>query len=352
MSDLATPAPVVRIRADGGVGIGAGHVERCLSLARGLRTAGAEAGFLCAQIDAPLRQRVEGEGFSVEDLPEAPRARLAATLAALEGATIAVVDHYGIGEDEEAAFARQVPCLVALEDLPGRRHHARVVLDQTFGRRAEEYAGLVPPGTRLLLGAEYALLRPELRELRAAAEARRRSARARNLLISFGGSNPDGVVVRLVELLVEHDLHKRFEIRLVEGLALERADASRLRELLGEESCLSGHVDNMPELLLQADLAIGAGGVSTWERCTLGLPTIAVTVADNQAQIVRNVVAAGAALDGGGIALEEDAILGGLERLASDADFYREMAVRAFEVCDGAGVERACAAILDAGSAR
>lgn len=346
MSPLATRAPVVRIRADGGVGIGAGHVERCVNLARGLRSAGAKVGFLCAHLDAALRARVEGAGFAVVDLPASPAAQREATLAALDDAAIAVVDHYGIGEEEEAAFAAQVECLVALEDVPGRRHAAHVLLDQTFGRCAADYRDLVAPGTRLLLGAGYALLRPEYRDRRDVAEVRRRNADVKNLLVSFGGSNPDGVVVRLVEGLVEAHVHKRFEIRVVEGLALDESESAHLHALLGEASCLPGHVENMPELVAWADVAIGAGGVSTWERCTLGLPSILVTVAGNQAQIARNVIEAGAALDGGGTALDPEAILAGLERLRSDASFYRRMAARAFGVCDGAGVERACAAIL------
>jgi UDP-2,4-diacetamido-2,4,6-trideoxy-beta-L-altropyranose hydrolase len=345
-------APEVLIRADGGVGIGAGHVERCLNLARGLRELGAQVGFLSALLDPTLRVRVESAGFAVQDLPEDPEAHRAATLAALADTTTLVVDHYGVTEADEAAFAAQVECLVSIEDLPGRRHPAHVLLDQTFGRSAQDYAGCVTPGTTLLLGTPYALLRPEFRTLRGEARARRERAEARNLLISFGGSNPDDVVVRLAELLVEHGVHKTFEIRLVEGLALDSRDSARLRELLGADSCLTGHVTNMPELVQWADVAIGAGGVSTWERCTLGLPTVLVTVADNQRQIACNVIEEGAALDGGGIELDEATILAGLERLRRDAGFYRATASRAFGVCDGAGVERASAAILRSAAAR
>ncbi len=345
-------APGVLIRADGGIGIGAGHVERCLNLARGLRVMGAQVSFLSAQLDASLRWRVEGAGFGVQDLPEAPEARCEATLAALRDAATLVVDHYGITEDDEAAFAAQIDCLVVIEDLPGRWHHAHVLLDQTFGRSAQEYVGCVAPGTTLLLGAGYALLRPEFRALRVEARARRARADVKNLLISFGGSNPDDVVVRLAELLVAHDVHKTFEIRLVEGLAFDAAASAHVRELLGDASCLSGHVTNMPELVQWADVAIGAGGVSTWERCTLGLPTLLVAVADNQAHIARNVIREGAALAAGGVELDEAAILAGLDRLQRDADFYRNTAARAFEVCDGAGVERASAAIRTSSAAR
>ena len=38
----------------------------------------------------------------------------------------------------------------------------------------------------------------------------------------------------------------------------------------------------MAELLSQTDLVIGGGGVSSYERCCLGVPSIVITVADNQ----------------------------------------------------------------------
>ena len=40
----------------------------------------------------------------------------------------------------------------------------------------------------------------------------------------------------------------------------------------------------MAELMLLADIAFGAGGATTWERCVLGLPTYTVVLAENQLQ--------------------------------------------------------------------
>lgn len=339
----------VLIRADGGLGIGAGHVERCLVLARGLRGAGARVDFLYAQLDAALEGRIDRGGFRRIRLGEPPQEQRAAALGVIAAGAydVLVVDHYGVGYEDEAAFAAHVDKLVVIEDLPGRRHHCDVLIDQTVGRTAADYRACVPWGARLFLGADHALIREEFRALREkAAEKRSAMREPRNLLISFGGSNPDDVVVRLADLLVAHDVHKRFEIRLVQGLALDDASAAGLRERLGEGACIAGHVDNMHELVLWADVAIGAAGVSTWERCVLGLPTILVTVAANQTQIARNVIDRGAAFDGGGLELDEAALLSGLACLESEPERYREMSRNCFGICDGAGAERVCAGIL------
>jgi spore coat polysaccharide biosynthesis predicted glycosyltransferase SpsG len=51
---------------------------------------------------------------------------------------------------------------------------------------------------------------------------------------------------------------------------------------------------NMAELMLAADISIGAGGSASWERCCVGLPVLMVSVADNQVAIARELARAGA----------------------------------------------------------
>lgn len=51
--------------------------------------------------------------------------------------------------------------------------------------------------------------------------------------------------------------------------------------------------NRMADLIAAADLAIGAGGSTTWERCCLGLPTLAICVANNQRQQIADAAAAG-----------------------------------------------------------
>ena len=49
----------------------------------------------------------------------------------------------------------------------------------------------------------------------------------------------------------------------------------------------------MAELMNAADLALGAGGTTTWERLALGLPSIVTAIADNQIEICENCARAG-----------------------------------------------------------
>ena len=52
--------------------------------------------------------------------------------------------------------------------------------------------------------------------------------------------------------------------------------------------------DNMAELMLNADLAIGASGSSAWERCCMGLPTLLIVAEENQREIAESLSQVGA----------------------------------------------------------
>ena len=54
-------------------------------------------------------------------------------------------------------------------------------------------------------------------------------------------------------------------------------------------------VSNMAELMADCDLAFGAAGSTSWERCSLGVPTIMLVLADNQRKIAKALSDAGAA---------------------------------------------------------
>ena len=96
-------------------------------------------------------------------------------------------------------------------------------------------------------------------------------------------------------------------------------------------------VDDMAARMGGADLAIGAGGTTTWERCALGLPSIIVEIAANQAGIAHALNDAGATLDPGPIHAPEFAqnLQAALTKALAQLGV---MANAAAAICDGAGV--------------
>jgi spore coat polysaccharide biosynthesis predicted glycosyltransferase SpsG len=113
-------------------------------------------------------------------------------------------------------------------------------------------------------------------------------------------------------------------------------------------SCtVHSNVTNMAALMAKADLAIGAAGGTSWERCCMGLPTIMLCLADNQREIARTLQSAGAGLAANS-AEEVAKLLTGLlqERLEKGTmtGFLRDASVKAAGVTGGKG----CAILMQA----
>lgn len=190
----------------------------------------------------------------------------------------------------------------------------------------------------MLVGPRFALLRPRFREARAEVLARRAEVSSvRRILVSMGSSDPRNLTSLVLLGISEADI--AVEVDVAAGAASER-----LRELAESlPLAITVHADtaDMAALMARADIALGAAGSTSWERCCLGLPSLLIVTAENQRMIAERLEIAGAA-DVLGWHDDVDAadIAGALRRLCGDAGRRRQMSVRAAEVCDGLGAAR------------
>jgi len=332
----------VYIRADASAHIGTGHIFRCLALAGELRRRGAAVTFLCRELAGGLIGWLRGGGWPVGALaPGGWRTDAEGTLRriAADGRTAdwLVVDHYGLDERYEQAVRAGVRRVLAIDDLADRPHRCDLLLDQNLHREAPaRYEGLVRAGTRLLLGPRYALLRPEFA---AARDRVRRGGTVRRALVSFGGADPCGATRLALEALAPL-VREGLALDVVAGRLNPDADAleARCRELPGVR--FRRHADRMAELMLAADVAVGAGGITTWERCCLGLPSLVLPIAGNQRALTAEAARAGAVLD---LGPAEEAAAGRLReavrRWMADPEAVRAMSERAMALTDGRGAE-------------
>ena len=121
-----------------------------------------------------------------------------------------------------------------------------------------------------------------------------------------------------------------------------------LREIVAGQPVTRLHVNTeaMADLMDEADLAIGAASSASWERCTLGLPALLVTLADNQVAAERLLVEAGAAVSiGWHDAVSAADIERAVRALRADPARVAAMSVAAAGVTDGRGTERVVAEI-------
>jgi len=330
---------LVVFRADASPTIGGGHVMRCLTLADALYRRGAR----CVFLSGPETTAI------VPALAAAPHRVIEASGPDLDPGTVAaevgrpewlVVDSYALDATFERPFRAAGIRVCVIDDMADRPHDCDLLLDQTLGRREEDYRALVPPDACRLLGPGNALLRPQFAAARPSALARRTAPALRRVLVSLGAGDVGTSMAPVLDGLCASRLDLTVDVVLGAAGTLDPDVLQRVRRK-GLDIALHHEVRDMAALMVEADLAIGGGGTSSWERCCLGLPALVVTIADNQNLIVKNLCAAGAIRSLGRLdRLSPAAVAAEVTRLAAAPAALAAMSRAGAAVCDGLGAER------------
>lgn len=304
----------VVFRADASLQMGTGHVMRCLTLADALTAGGARCEFICRIHPGNLLSLIRSKGYTAHELavnPDLPgpgvsrcdtesgeqspahghwlgasqsedAAACALILAELQPDWL-IVDHYALDARWEQALKPHYRRLMVIDDLADRPHACDLLLDQTFGRQSEDYRVRVPGDCQVLCGSGYALLRPEFAALRSYSLQRRVRPQLRQLLISMGGVDKDNATGQVLDALRDCPLPGDCRITVVMGSTAPWLKEVKQQTLsLPWPSQVLVGVSDMARLMADSDLAIGAAGATSWERCCLGLPTAMMVLAENQ----------------------------------------------------------------------
>ena len=199
-----------------------------------------------------------------------------------------IVDHYGLDWQWESSISDCVNRILVIDDLADRAHDCDALLDCVYGRKVSDYKSLVPRGSKLLLGTKYAPLRPEFLNWREIALERRRNLQGvRKILVSLGGTDKSNLTGKVLTQLSRLELPDNIEIEVVVGLAF--AHLKRVEDQIASlpiKISLDVGATNMASRIVEADLGIGAIGVSTWERFCLGLPAVNLITESYQLEAV------------------------------------------------------------------
>jgi UDP-2,4-diacetamido-2,4,6-trideoxy-beta-L-altropyranose hydrolase len=324
---------------------------RCLTLADALTRCGWTCSFACNQEAPRTVPALRDSGHVVNELlPEEACDPAAVRRTNGAGVDLLVIDSYGLDATYESGCRPWARRILVIDDLADRPHDADLLLDQTLGRSESAYRKLVPERCSLLLGTPYALLRPQFAKAREHVLQNRRNRRGvGRILISLGATDPDNVTGKVVAAIASQDRAVKVNV-IVGASSAHVVPLERLVKSLptGSTMTVNPSVDAMIDLVGNADLAIGAGGVSAWERCCLGLPSLLLVLADNQKDNVQALVNAGAAcgVTADGNDLDCAGVAVALETIQQDADRLAEMSSAAARVCDGRGAERVVEALL------
>lgn len=307
------------IRADASTSIGSGHVMRCLTLAHRLKKEkNAKVVFVMHDLPGNLIDVVEKQGFEVLKLSPANQKYslngyglwLTVPMEVDAQQTIdllqhylqehscevvdrLIVDSYALDEQWEQVLRPYCREIMVIDDLANRKHDCDILLDQNFYLNKDvRYAGMVPEHCKMLLGPEHALLREEFYE--AKKHLRKRDCTIKNILVFYGGSDLTNETEKAIKALVQlHDEGYNFTADIITGVSNSRRE--KIKHLCSKYHFFHYYcqVSNMAEFMNKADLMLGAGGSTTWERLYMELPDLVTAVAENQIQGCRDCSQAG-----------------------------------------------------------
>lgn len=349
----------ILIRSDASPTIGSGHIARLLPLARILRKQGVHVAFACRELPGHRLDSLAAEGFETFALPERYpeedpqqaiesmlpwQADIAALGVLLENQASfdwVLVDHYGLDHHWQTAARRWAPRIAAVDDLATRTYDVDLLLNQNLSGTAEAYAGLIGPDCRTLLGPRFAMLRDEF-----SCPAIAIKPQAKRVLVNFGGFDAAMQTHHAMQALT--DFHE-LDVDFVAGADNPAWDAMHALAADRPNWRLHSFVCDFYRLMTEADLFVGAGGGTSWERAAMGLPTICIAVSNNQQANGEVMATSGAHVFLGAreqVSVEQ--LRQAIGFVAGNQGLRQSLAEHSRRLVDGRGAQRVAAALVGA----
>lgn len=346
--------------------MGTGHVMRCLTLADELKqNYAAHISFISRDHQGHLADYIRSRGYELnllpssdqnfhpthKDVPHAAWLKVPWTLDAKQTIKAItklqpdwlIVDHYSLDARWHSLLRPYVAHILAIDDLADRKLDCDILLDQTYGREKKDYTNLVKKNCNMLLGSGFALLRPEYTELRPQAVKKRKYFdNINSILVTMGGTDPNNLTSIILDSLVQIDWSIDPYIEVVMGRQSPHLEVIKKKiKHYPFKISISIDVSDMAVRILKADLAIGAGGATSWERCCLGLPSVMITTAENQRNVGIQLSKSGIVqLIGNGSSINQDEIKKAIEQLIRSKSLWHKMSSRCLMITDGLGAKR------------
>jgi UDP-2,4-diacetamido-2,4,6-trideoxy-beta-L-altropyranose hydrolase len=339
--------PHLLLRADADAARGAGHVMRCLALAETWHCHGGQVTFLSSHLNPALRQRIETLGIHLAEIPMPypDSTDLRATITALENVSgesselpWLVLDGYHF-DTAYQSLVRAAGCrLMVIDDtahLP--RYDADTILNHAANGRHLAYT--CSQDTMLLLGTQFALLRPEFQRWQVL--ERDCPEVARKIMVMLGDSDPDNTTLKIIQAL-EQIAVQDFEVKIVVGPLNPHVEELRRKTA---SSSLRVHLETNIEdgalLMAGADLAVAAAGTASCELAFMKVPALLFTLVENQSGVAEAIDEFGAARGlGFPRNVSREQLADAVSSLMHDRVERQRMIEKGRDLVDGKGVER------------
>ena len=289
----------IAIRVDSSQDLGTGHFMRCLTLAQNFSQGEDSVIFICRSINDEQKKIIESKKYKLIKLLEINEPNLewmksnlledaheVIEYLNLVSIDLLIIDHYGIDYRWEKAVEPYVSKILVIDDEEEKNHKCDFFLNPSYGaeKLKDKFSSNCKENTRFLLGTKYMILRKEF--LKYTKSNRKLDFNIKKIHIFFGGVDVHNYTLKYAELLLEN--FKNIQLFIVVGsnyryynqlIFLEKKYIDKVK--------LYRNIPNMEDVLSQCNMAIGAPGITTWERAALGIPTLYLTTATNQVPILE-----------------------------------------------------------------
>ena len=279
------------IRCDANTEIGAGHFFRELALAEAAIDRGIPVAMAMHQPARNFRELAAASDVEIFSLESAPNSAADSgelrKLARDHGTRTVVIDGYQFTTDYYQRLGDEKFTLAAVDDIA--HQHFPVDILVNVNPHAVELDYDVPDDTRMLLGVDYALLRRQFRQARAALDAKggpEIPQQISRVLVTMGGGDPTNETAKALKALQLAEFTGQADV-VIGPANLHRSELEILAANIDADIRFHSNVSNMAQLMSGQHLAICAAGGTTWELACLGVPMMQLVIADNQREIAR-----------------------------------------------------------------
>lgn len=251
--------------------IGGGHLARCLTLANALAAKGAHITFRCNE-----------EAWEFQNLRSSLYKKYNATTPLQSKFDLAIIDDYSMKAEDDRKLRDFADKIMVIDDLANRTHDCDILLDFSPSRVAEDYKKLIQNPCTFFTGIDYIILRPEFFEL---CKTARKDNELKTIFLTMGSIDGARMLPKVLDALEKAEDKYVIHI-MITSKTKTLEDVKRFHKSTKHKLLIHKNLKNPAQLMHLCDLAITAGGMTSLELVSLGVPTLAIIVADNQIENV------------------------------------------------------------------
>jgi UDP-2,4-diacetamido-2,4,6-trideoxy-beta-L-altropyranose hydrolase len=336
-------------RCDVSPKVGTGHLNRCTVLAKELKELGSSVylALRCADFEIPKDLLSICDGLTDLDWSVDPKKDVQEVIRLCRENRIntAIIDHYRASPEYQRKLYESGVRWLQFDGCNQPSLWADVVLNPSLAAKECDYSFATQrDDTMLLLGPKYAILRSEFAKWQNKAKFR---SQVKRILLTFGGGDDKGLTVFTLEATksLNPDIERVIMVsaanpRIADIKNWMRNNSNIATNLLVDEK-------EIAKTMVEADIAITAGGTTTFETAAMGLPTLIIQIANNQKRNAQAWHKKGVAIDLGTIdALDRQTLAEQTVKLINDAKLRERMSSLGRHLIDCVGAHRVARVIL------